>query len=261
MDSTNKEFTFGAYNGMEMDRLEAKPQPLYQKVKNHILLSIAQGRLKPDSRIPSENELVHELNVSRMTVNRALRELTAEGVLVRIQGVGSFVAPHKPQSTLLEIISIAEEIRRRGGVHSSKVHLQQSEQAFGLIAKQMQLTPGSQVFHAVLVHHEDGIPVQLADRYVNPCMAPDFLKQDFNRVTPADYLLQTTAVTEVEHVIEAVSADKKTQKFLKLEANTPCLVMHRTTWADEVVVTCSRFVYSGPRYCLGGRFKANCSVL
>lgn len=250
---------------MDMDHLEAKPQPLYQRVKNHILASIAHGRLKPDSRIPSENDLVQELNVSRMTVNRALRELTAEGILVRLQGVGSFVAPHKPQSTLLEIISIAEEIRRRGGIHSSTVHLQQSEQASGLIAKQMQLAPGARVFHAVLVHHEDGVPVQLADRYVNPSMAPDFLKQDFNRVTPADYLLRTTAATEVEHVIEAVSSDKRTQKLLQLEDNTPCLVMHRTTWAGEVVVTCSRFIYPGPRYRLGGRFKpinsTYCSVL
>lgn len=250
---------------MDMDQTRSKPLPLYQKVKNHILTSIANGRLKPAGRIPSENELVQQLNVSRMTVNRALRELTAEGLLVRIQGVGSFVAPHKPQSTLLEIISIAEEIRQRGGVHSSTVHLQQTEQASGLIAKQMQLAPGAQVFHAVLVHYEDGIPVQLADRYVNPSLAPDFLKQDFNRVTPADYLLRTIEVTEVEHVIEAVSSDQKTERLLKLEKNTPCLVMHRTTWADEEVVTCNRFIYPGPRYRLGGRFKpinsTYCSVL
>lgn len=32
---------------------------------------------------------------SRMTINRALRELTDEGVLVRLQGVGTFVAEPK----------------------------------------------------------------------------------------------------------------------------------------------------------------------
>ena len=241
------------------------PQPLYQKVKDHILALIASGRLAPESRTPSENELVRELSVSRMTVNRALRELTAEGMLVRLQGVGTFVAPQKPQSALLEIISIAEEIRRRGGVHTSTVHLLRSEPATGLPARHMRLKPGDPVFHAVLVHHDDGVPVQLADRYVNPAMAPGFLDQDFTRTTPNEYLVRVAPFTEVEHVIEAVLADRKTRALLKLKNNTPCLVLHRTTWAGEKVVTHSRFTYPGPRRLLGGRFKpvnsALCTVL
>lgn len=248
-----------------MNPLQSKPQPLYQKVKRHIRALIAEGRLRPDGRIPSENQLVRQLKVSRMTINRALRELTAEGLLVRLQGVGTFVAPQKPQSTLLEVISIAEEIRQRGGVHTSTVHLLRSEPAAGLIAKKMHLAPGSEVFHTVLVHHEDRLPVQLADRYVNPAMAPDFLSQDFTRMTPAEYLLRTAPVTEVEHVVEAVAADKETRRLLQLNKNTPCLELHRTTWAGEVVVTHSRLTYPGPRYRLGGRFKTGestrCTVL
>lgn len=248
-----------------MNPLHPRPQPLYQKVKRHIRALIADDRLRPGSPIPSENQLVQELKVSRMTVHRALRELAAEGLLVRIQGVGTFVAPQKPQFTLLEMVSIAEEIRQRGGVHTSAVHLLQSEPAAGFIARRMLLAPGSEVFHAVLVHHEDRVPVQLADRYVNPAMAPDFLSQDFTRMTPADYLLRTAPVTEVEHVVEAVSADERTRDLLHLKKNTPCLELHRTTWAGEVVVTHSRFTYPGPRYRLGGRFKTgdntHCTVL
>jgi GntR family histidine utilization transcriptional repressor len=241
-------------------QLPPNPQPLYRKVKDHILALIADGRLRPDSRIPSENQLVRDLKVSRMTVHRALRELTGEGLLVRIQGVGTFVAPKKPQSTLLEIISIAEEIRSRGGVHSSTVHLLQSEPAPAPIAGKMHLAPGAEVFHAMLVHHEDSVPVQLADRYVNPVSAPDFLAQDYTRMTPAEYLLHTAPVTEVEHVVEAIAADKKTRDLLKLKKNTPCLELHRTTWAEDVVVTHSRFTYPGPRYRLGGRFKIDSST-
>jgi len=231
------------------------PQPLYQRVKEHILELITQGHLPSDGRIPSENMLVQQLKVSRMTIHRALRELAAEGLLVRIQGVGTFVAPHKSQSTLLEIISIAEEIRRRGGAHSSIVHLQQREQTSGPIAAQMGLAPGTEVYHAVLVHCEDGVPVQLADRYVNPTIAPEFIHQDFSAMTPAEYLLRVAPVSQVEHVIEAVLADKKSQTLLNLKKNTPCLLLHRTTWSDEMVATHSRLTYPGPRYRLGGRFQ------
>ncbi len=235
--------------------LGVAPQPLYQKVKNHILELIDRGELPPESRIPSENELVAALNVSRMTIHRALRELTAQGLLVRIQGVGTFVAAPKPQAALLEIISISEEIRRQGGIHSSKVQVLRSEPAPSEIAKIMQLEARSQVYHAVLIHYDRGRPVQLADRYVNPVVAPRFLEQDFTRLTPGEYLIGVAPITMVDHVIEAVLADRKAQTLLDLKKNTPCLVLHRTTWSGNRVATRSCLTYPGPRFRLGGRFN------
>ena len=64
--------------------------PRYKMVRDHIIRNIRSGAWQADAKIPSENELVRELDVSRMTVNRALRELTAEGMLRRVQGLGSF---------------------------------------------------------------------------------------------------------------------------------------------------------------------------
>ena len=67
-------------------------QPLYLKVKRHILENIGSGKWAISARVPSENDIVKKFGVSRMTANRALKELSDEGVLVRIAGVGSFVA-------------------------------------------------------------------------------------------------------------------------------------------------------------------------
>ena len=61
-----------------------------------------------------------------MTVNRALRELTEEGVLKRIAGVGTFVAEMKPQSNLLMIAHIRDEIRARGHEYRCRVLSQSS---------------------------------------------------------------------------------------------------------------------------------------
>jgi DNA-binding GntR family transcriptional regulator len=71
------------------------PAPLYARVKQMITQQIDNGSWPPHHRVPSESELVSELGFSRMTINRALRELTAEGLLVRMQGVGTFVAEPK----------------------------------------------------------------------------------------------------------------------------------------------------------------------
>ena len=81
----------------------ATPAALYQQVKEHVLRKIAEGAWRAGDRVPSEQELVATFGVARMTVNRALRELAEQGSIVRVAGVGSFVAEEKPQSTLLRI--------------------------------------------------------------------------------------------------------------------------------------------------------------
>src|SRR5271155_1875013 len=96
-------------------------QPLYLKVKRHILDNIDSGKWAATARVPSENALVKTFGVSRMTANRALRELSDEGVLVRIVGVGSFVAERQAHAHPLEVRGIAEEIRSRGHVHRAQI--------------------------------------------------------------------------------------------------------------------------------------------
>ena len=99
------------------------PAPFYEKVKQAISEKIQRGVWRPHDRIPSEAELVAQFGFSRMTINRALRELTDEGLLVRLQGVGTFVAEPKGQSALFEVRSIADEIISRRHQHRCEVVL------------------------------------------------------------------------------------------------------------------------------------------
>jgi len=241
---------------MVIKRMESatSPSPLYQQVKDHILGRIQTGEWRPDMKIDSENSLVKTMGVSRMTVNRALRELTAEGKLIRLQGVGTFVARQKPQSELLEIRSIAREIKERGGKHSCNIHLLQQEKASPEVASEMDLKANTPVFHAIMVHRDNGVPIQLADRYINPVMAPDFLKQDFTRITPSDYLMGISPAMEVEHVIEAMMPDKWSRDLLEISRTEPCLILHRRTWINDKVATRNRFIYPGSRHKIGSRF-------
>src|SRR3981081_4545898 len=104
-----------------MNRTNVSLQPLYLQVKRHLLDNIGAGKRGRAARVPSENDIVKSFGVSRMTANRALRELRDEGVLVRIAGVGSFVADRHAHAHPLEIRSIADEIRGRGHVHRAEV--------------------------------------------------------------------------------------------------------------------------------------------
>ncbi len=230
-------------------------QPLYQQVKERISKRISSGELQPGMRIDSENELVQALGVSRMTVNRALRELTGEGSLLRQQGVGTFVAGRKPQSAMFEIIPINEEIEQRGGQHSCEVLLLRQERAQPNLAVELELAAYAPVYHALLLHKENGKPIQLADRYINPLVAGDFLQQDFQSITPSAYLLSLFPVSQVEHVIEAIIPEHWVRKHLAINEAEPCLVLHRRTWVGENIATQSTFYYPGSRHSIGGRFK------
>lgn len=231
-----------------------RPTALYQQVKNYIIEKIRTGQWPPETRVPSENTLIQQLGASKMTVNRALRELTAEGVLHRLQGVGTFVAESKSPSTLLAVKPIAEEIAQRGGVHSCEIHRQASEPASPDLAQALNVPAGAKVFHVVIIHSDETGPIQLEDRYVNPAVAPKFLEQDFTAITPSRYLLDEIPVSEAEHVIEAIMPDKATRELLAMGPNEPCLVLYRRTWSDNLVVTRSRFVHPASRYRMAGRF-------
>lgn len=228
--------------------------PLYQQVKDYIVGRIVAGEWPESTRVPSENELTGTLKVSRMTVHRALRELTAEGWLERVQGAGTFVAQAKPQSDVLAIRNIAEEIAARGHDHKAEVIFLRRERARALEAKLLGLERGAPLFHSLIVHRENGRPVQLEDRYVNPTAAPDYLSQDFTAITPYAYLTQEAPITEAEHVVLAVMPNGEERQLLDMKPSTPCLLLRRQTWSGTLPVTWALLLHPGDRYRLGGRF-------
>ncbi len=240
----------------DLPEIHTKPVPLYAKLKQAIIEKIYTGEWKPHDRVPSEAELVKQFNCSRMTANRALRELTAEGFLFRLQGVGSFVSEPKGQSALFEIHSIADEIAARANQHRCKV-LKLSEVSANMTqAAEFSIAVGAPLYHSIIIHYENDVPVQIEDRYVNVQAAPAYLKQDFGRQTTHDYLSQVAPLTEGEHVVEAIAGDARSCRLLQIDVNTPCLLISRRTWSKKFIVSSARLLFPGHRYKLKGRFSS-----
>jgi len=229
--------------------------PLYRQVKDAIVARIISGRWPEGTRLPSENELSAALDLSRMTVHRALRELTSEGWLERTQGAGTFVADAKPQSAVLEIRSIADEIKSRGHSHSAKVIHLRKVRAPALQGGLLGVKSGATLYHSLIVHSENGLPVQLEDRYVRPKAVPDYLAQDYTAITPYSYLIKVAPLTAAEHVIIAVKPTRREAELLKIKLSDPCLLLRRRTWSGEQPVSWVRLLHPGDRYRLGGESR------
>lgn len=232
------------------------PAPFYEKVKQEISEKIASGIWQPHDRIPSEAELVAQYGFSRMTINRALRELTDEGLLVRLQGVGTFVAEPKGQSALFEIRSIADEINARQHQHRCEVLTMERTQASAQQALVLNVKEGTSIFHSVMVHYENELPVQIEDRCVNAEIVPEYLAQDYGQTTPHAYLSLIAPLTEGEHIVEAVRASAEECALLNIKEHDPCLLIRRKTWSASSIVSHARLLFPGSRYRLQGRFMS-----
>lgn len=219
--------------------------PIFQQIKDYLLSEIASGRWKEGELVPSEQALVRQFGVSRMTVNRAVRELTAEQVLVRRQGSGTFVAPQKYQATLVEIRNIADEIRSRGKLHASRVLALHAEAASDALAAEFDLEPGATVFHSLIVHFENEAPVQLEDRWVNPACAPAYLEQDFYSITPNEHLMAAAPLQGATYAIEAQPAPLEEARLLEIAPGAPCLVLHRRTTSAGRVASVATMWHPG----------------
>jgi GntR family histidine utilization transcriptional repressor len=123
------------------------------------------------------------------------------------------------------------------------------------LAQDLAIPARSELYCSVIVHFENDRPIQLEDRYVLPKLAPDYLKVDFNRTTPYDYLVKVAPLQEAEHLLRAVMPDERTRKLLAMKRDEPCLLMIRRTWTAGRIASVARLYYPGSRYELSGRFR------
>jgi GntR family histidine utilization transcriptional repressor len=222
--------------------------PIFQQIKDYLQAEIADGRWKAGDMIPSEQSLLIQFGVSRMTVNRAVRELAAEHVLTRRQGAGTFVAHKQYRTPLLAIRDIAADILARGHRHRSNVQLLESCTSSDLMTRQFALAQQQPLFHSVIVHFDNAMPIQVEECWVNPACAPDYLQQDFSIITPSDYLSASASLQDADCRIEALAAPREIADMLAMEPGAPCLVLWKSTRSNGEVASIATMWHPGHRH-------------
>ena len=228
------------------------PTGLQGEIRAYVLQKLASGEWATGERIPSETELTVRFGASRMTVHHALKALSAEGWLRRVKGLGTFVAPPRGHVLQARLLDIRDEITGRGGSHACLVLSREIRGASLQEAALFAVEPGAPLLHAVALHREDGQPVQVEDRLVDPARVPGVVDLDPAQESYFSFLMQRFPYPEGQAAIRAVQPSPELAAALGLKAGEPCLEVERVTRAHGAVLTVARLTYPASRCVVSG---------
>jgi GntR family transcriptional regulator len=139
---------------------EQDPAPLYRQLQRVLRDAISNRVLAPDDALPAEREFADELGVSRITVRKALDGLVGEGLLIRRQGAGTFVAA-RVEKNFSKLSSFTEDMISRGRAPHSAWLSRAEGQVTPEESLTLGLSPGAPVYRFHRIRYADGAPMAL----------------------------------------------------------------------------------------------------
>lgn len=202
-------------------------KPIYAQIQEYIAEMILSGKLTPDSKIPSERDLSDELEVSRMTIRKAITELVNEGLLDRRHGSGTYVAKPKVTYESVELINYIEAMRARNITTGSQLLEFGQIVAGRRLAERLAVEIGHSLYRVILLRFANRVPVIL-ERVYFPCSRCRELEEyDLEKTSIHDLLTTRYGVKlqKVLQTIEAVAASDIVAEQLRVEENFPLLMI------------------------------------
>lgn len=141
--------------------------PLYLQIKNSLKEQITSQTYQVGEKIPTETELETLYDVSRVTVRKAIKELEAEGYLVKRQGKGTFVNHKTVKRKLSYVMGFSQSLIKKGFTPSSHVLAKKVISPPPEIARKLQLDIDDKVIYIQRRRCADGIPIFLENNYLS----------------------------------------------------------------------------------------------
>ena len=155
--------------------------PQYKIIEQDLRESIAIGHYKPGDMIPAEAELVETYGVSRVTVRKALDNLTAQGLLQRVVGVGTFVKSQMVKEKQPKLVGFTDEITQMGMTPSTRVLAFELIRVPDSLYQTLHIEKDEMVYYIQRVRYADGVPFSFETTYMSARLYPD-VSQDPQRL-------------------------------------------------------------------------------
>ncbi len=216
----------------------------FQDIKSEVLGRITTRVWPPGELIPNEEDLAAEFGCSRATVNRALRELSDNGLLERKRKAGTRVVLNPVRKATLSISIIRHDIENRGCTYGY-VLLQREHIIPPLVlSKTWGVTAKSKMLHLKALHLSNSVPYALENRWINTQHIPEALKIDFDVQNANEWLVQNAPFNNGDIAFSATNTDAKESEYLDVAQGAAVFVMDRKTWHDQAPITTVRVLFA-----------------
>lgn len=230
--------------------IEPSAVPLYSQVRERLRERIVDGTYAPQARLPSESEIGALLKVSRITVRQALGDLQQEGVIVKVPGKGTFVAPPRPSQELARLEGFGEAMSRKGHRIVNRVVKHALVAAPPAVAARLQLAPGAPVTEIHRVRRLDRAPVSFEVTYLPPAIGErlrgeNLAERDIFLILETDYGIRLGhADIRIDAInADATPADADLAAALQVEPGAALLRIERLTWTADGVPLDFEYLY------------------
>ena len=229
--------------------------PRHEQISSWLRDKIRNSEFGPDEKLPSENDISREFEVSRVTVRHALQTLEAEGMIYRRQGLGSFVQPKLVSQRLMRLTDFMEDMESAGITGRSQVIFFGPDVPDASISSQLNLPIATSLIRVDRLRLGNGLPVAYDSTWL-PLLYGQFLDRHDLENNTITSILESNYQIDVErgrYRIEAQSASAPVAEHLGVKPGSSLLVIQRIvyTTADKAIYVQRRY-YRSDRvaYCL-----------
>jgi GntR family transcriptional regulator len=209
--------------------------PLYHQLKEILLHEIHSGKLKPEDRLPSEDQVAAAYGVSIITVRRTLTDLAMAGYLRRERGRGTFISRKALEQGPRELTSFSHEMTKRGLCSSSRVLAQRVIEADSLVAEQLRIPEGAEIFLLRRLRLADGETMGIQTAHIPSALAPGLVDEDFGSASLYDTLQRKFGLCpfHARETHSAILIDGENAAILRLPEGSSGLAAKRLTFLED----------------------------
>lgn len=225
----------------------------YHDVKATIMDRIRQDIWSPGVTLPGEIQLANQFGCARATVNRAMRELVADGILERKRKAGTRVKTSPSRKAHFAIPLVREEIAALGGSYRYVLVGRCIDVAPVWLRARIDIQKDTKLLHVKCMHFSDGQPYQFEDRWINLAVVPEASDQGFEDIGPNEWLVRQVPYTEGELQFSASQASPDVAELLAVPPESAVFLVERTTRLGDHSVTFARLHFPS-HYKMTSRF-------
>ncbi len=221
------------------------PEPIsWQAIHAELMRRITQRIWKPGDTVPNEVDLAAEFGCARATVNRAMREIAAAGLIERRRKAGTRVTVNPVRKATLEIPVIRIDVESRGMVWDQRLIERTVAPLPARVAARLTLEKGARLLHVRALHLADGAPYLYEDRWINQDFIPAAMEADFADVSANEWLVANAMFSRGDLVLSATVATPDDAGILQCSEGAALFTAERVTWHVDTPITWVRMLYA-----------------